>query len=151
MNTFLFNFNLSLLLFFGGFSLLVCFCVVCVNSPVLAVLLLISAFISTSFVFLLLGAEFLAFVYVLVYVGAVLILFLWVVMTIPIKKNNPLRYRFFYILLIICLFICLYVLVFLGDFSLRLVRITPDSFFYSFFILFLKQFYSFKFFFYSFS
>jgi len=147
VNTFLLSFNLNLLLFFSGFSLLACLCVVCVTSPVSAVLLLISAFISTSFVFLLFGAEFVAFIYVLVYVGAVLILFLWVVMTIPIKKNNFLRYRFFYIFFVTCLLICLYMFFIGGDYSFRLIRITPGSAIYPFFILFLKHAYSFKFFF----
>ena len=54
------------------------------RNPVLSVLWLILAFLSTAGLFVLLGAEFVAMLLIIVYVGAVAVLFLFVVMMLDV-------------------------------------------------------------------
>jgi len=60
--------------------------VVCMRNPVLAVMFLVTCFVTSAAIWLLLEAEFLAMTLVLVYVGAVMVLFLFVVMMQDIES-----------------------------------------------------------------
>jgi len=67
--------------------------VVCMRNPVLAVMFLVTCFVTSAAIWLMLEAEFLAMTLVLVYVGAVMVLFLFVVMMQDIESAT-LRARF---------------------------------------------------------
>ena len=58
------------------------------RNPVLSVLWLILAFLSSAGLFVLLGAEFLAMLLIIVYVGAVAVLFLFVVMMLDVDFST---------------------------------------------------------------
>jgi len=60
-------------------------CVICANSAIHSVLLLILTFALASVYLLLLGVEFLALVYILVYIGAIAVLFLFIVMMLNLR------------------------------------------------------------------
>jgi len=76
-----------------GYSLFIvigAFCVVSVNNPIYAVVLLILTMLNAASLLLCFGMEYLAFILIIIYVGAISVLFLFVVMMIDInyKKNK---------------------------------------------------------------
>jgi len=84
------------LIVFYGFAALLIVCalgVVSARNPVIAVMFLVTCFVTSAAIWLLLEAEFLAMTLVLVYVGAVMVLFLFVVMMQDIESATQ-RARF---------------------------------------------------------
>lgn len=96
--------------------------------PIISVVFLIAAFLSSSFIGILLEYEFVALLFVVVYVGAISILFLFIVMTLDLKKNLTFLYEVKYFPL--TFFFC--TIFSLELYSLIKISLSLESNFYNF-------------------